>query len=289
MKSKLPQHPSNRATSLAVKDGKVRLRRAYGVALISAMALAGTAQAAVTKIGDRVWNDINSNNVQDAGEPGVPGVQVILFRNILPPAGTPTPFPPISDQGTVVASKVTDAAGSYSFDAPAGEYFLQFIVPTSSNMEFVVANEGSNPAIDSDVTGDFGDGTTSAFTVVEGSPNLNLDAGVTIPANTLVYCDGLGPLAPTDLNTTYLIPKFDSALGTLTAVIVTNYLSTEQSVTATATTEEADTWDYILSNVTGTLINPALSTASTVVASASTGSFTLAGRTNFSLPLYTVA
>ena len=40
------------------------------------MALAGVAQA---QIGDFVWNDINTNGLQDVSEPGISGVIVTLY------------------------------------------------------------------------------------------------------------------------------------------------------------------------------------------------------------------
>ncbi len=63
-------------------------------------------------IGDLVWNDLNGNGVRDAGEPGLPGVNVSLF----------------DVQGNPVdgfAPTTTDASGHYSFDGvPAGDYLV---------------------------------------------------------------------------------------------------------------------------------------------------------------------
>ncbi|KJK49147.1 hypothetical protein UK23_14965, partial [Lentzea aerocolonigenes] len=59
-------------------------------------------------IGDRVWSDANGNGVQDAGEPGVPGVPVELFRQ--------TPTGPVS-----AGTTTTDGNGEYLFTGlPAG-------------------------------------------------------------------------------------------------------------------------------------------------------------------------
>ena len=58
-------------------------------------------------IGDRVWNDLNADGVQDAGEPGLGGVEVLLTG----PSG------PLSD--------TTDGLGDYSFTNLApGEYTM---------------------------------------------------------------------------------------------------------------------------------------------------------------------
>ena len=61
-------------------------------------------------LGDRVWNDLNSDGVQDPGEPGFVGVTVNLH----------------DDSGNPLASTVTGADGNYSFDHLAeGTYTIQ--------------------------------------------------------------------------------------------------------------------------------------------------------------------
>ena len=61
-------------------------------------------------LGDRVWNDLNSDGVQDPGEPGFVGVTVNLY----------------DDSGNPLASTVTGADGIYSFDHLAeGTYTIQ--------------------------------------------------------------------------------------------------------------------------------------------------------------------
>ena len=58
-------------------------------------------------IGNRVWNDLNGNGVQDAGEPGIPGVTVTL-----------TDF-----DDNVFATTTTNDDGLYEFcNLPAGSY-----------------------------------------------------------------------------------------------------------------------------------------------------------------------
>ena len=57
---------------------------------------------AVAYIGDRVWQDANGNGVQDAGEPGMGGVRVVLQ----------------DDAGTTVATATTDGNGIYQFALP---------------------------------------------------------------------------------------------------------------------------------------------------------------------------
>ncbi len=61
--------------------------------------------AAPIEIGNRVWLDANQNGVQDAGEANVPGVQVGLYA---------------ADGTTLLATAVTDAAGTYYFSNATG-------------------------------------------------------------------------------------------------------------------------------------------------------------------------
>lgn len=84
-------------------------------------------------IGNFAWLDRNANGIQDAGEAGVPGVQVVLYDNL----------------GNDIDSTATDASGFYSFaDLVPGTYSLRFVLPPS----FVLSpqGQGSNPALDSD-------------------------------------------------------------------------------------------------------------------------------------------
>jgi len=60
-------------------------------------------------IGNRVWNDLDGDGLQDENEPGIAGVQLDLWQN-----------------GVVVASATTDANGYYYFyDLPDGVYDVQ--------------------------------------------------------------------------------------------------------------------------------------------------------------------
>ncbi len=112
-------------------------------------------------IGDRVWNDINGNGVQDAGEPGVPGVTVILYAG---------------DGTTVITTTTTDGAGNYIFtDLNAGNYVVGF-----SNLPagyvFTTQNAGTDATKDSNPN--TGTGKTSPITLAAGEINLTIDAGI---------------------------------------------------------------------------------------------------------------
>jgi len=85
-------------------------------------------------VGDRVWEDIDGDGIQDPGEPGVPGVTLRL-RN--------------ASSGTLVLTRVTDAAGWYSFPGvPLGSYRVEVVVPVGYALTTMDA--GGDDTLDSD-------------------------------------------------------------------------------------------------------------------------------------------
>lgn len=87
-------------------------------------------------IGDHVWTDTNRNGIQDAGEPGLPGVTVNLYA---------------ADGTTLVATTVTDATGFYSFTSlvSGATYHVRVVAP--AGMSFTPAGVGGNSAVDSNM------------------------------------------------------------------------------------------------------------------------------------------
>ena len=70
-------------------------------------------------IGDRVWNDVNGNGLQDPGELGIAGVTVWLYED-LNGNGQIDPGEPL------IATDVTDVNGIYSFtELPPGNYVVK--------------------------------------------------------------------------------------------------------------------------------------------------------------------
>ncbi|MCU1398190.1 MAG: hypothetical protein JWN62_1299, partial [Acidimicrobiales bacterium] len=98
-------------------------------------------------IGDTVYSDIDGNQRQSSGEPGLGGVTVTLLRD-LDTNGT---------YETVVATAVTAGAGTYSFDRlPGGAYRVDVTVPaglTLSTAATVAATVTTHQTI---LTADFG-------------------------------------------------------------------------------------------------------------------------------------
>jgi len=109
-------------------------------------------------LGDFVWDDLNGNGLQDAGEPGVEGVTVNLYDG----------------DGNLVGTTPTDADGLYTFtDLAPGDYVVEFVLPGG----FVfTAKDAGDDALDSDA--DTATGKTDTFTLAEGEENLTLDAGL---------------------------------------------------------------------------------------------------------------
>ncbi|WP_205755997.1 SdrD B-like domain-containing protein, partial [Lacibacter luteus] len=120
-------------------------------------------------LGDFVWNDLNGNGVQDAGEPGIAGVTVTLTK----PDGTTT-------------TTTTDANGAYSFCGLApGTYSVSFATP--SGYAPTGSNLGGNDAKDSDPVG----GTVTGITLASGETNNTIDAGYTfICTKPVLYNNG---------------------------------------------------------------------------------------------------
>lgn len=74
-------------------------------------------------LGDFVWNDVNSDGVQDVGEPGLDGITVIL--------DWPGPNGILGDGDDVTLTTVTSGGGMYTFSGlPAGNYHVEVDVNT---------------------------------------------------------------------------------------------------------------------------------------------------------------
>lgn len=109
-------------------------------------------------VGDYVWDDLDSDGIQDTGEPALSNIVVRLY----------------DAQTNLLLSKVTDAAGLYSFTnlAPAA-YIIQFAAPPF--VMFSPANQGGDDARDSDANQTTG--FTAPFTLSSGENNTTVDAG----------------------------------------------------------------------------------------------------------------
>jgi hypothetical protein len=113
------------------------------------------------KIGNYVWSDLDSNGVQNAGEPPIQGVTVHLYKA----------------NGTLVATTTTNANGAYVFRVISDTYYLVFDANTNaSKINYVTSpqNNSGNTETDSDINQL---GRTANFALVVGQNRLDLDAG----------------------------------------------------------------------------------------------------------------
>jgi hypothetical protein len=142
-----------------------------------------TVQEPTASLGDFVWEDLDADGIQEAGEPGIPGVEVQL----------------IDANGVVVATTTTDANGSYEFNnlGSGMAYTISFINPDPDGPDayrFSPRQVGADPALDSD-------GPVSD-SVILGADEFNdtLDAGLfrngSIHVSGFLDTDGDGILDP---------------------------------------------------------------------------------------------
>jgi len=163
-------------------------------------------------IGDFVWDDANSNGIQDTDESGINGITVALH----------------ACDGTFMDSTVTENGGFYSFDVCPGDYYVVFSdVP--EGYEFTSANAGDD-ALDSDAGTD---GRTPCFKVNDFD-DYTLDAGfikscVLEPAveGTDIICKGEDAMLTASGGDTYLWSTGEtSASITVMPEVTTNYTVT---------------------------------------------------------------
>lgn len=118
----------------------------------------GGSGGADASVGDYVWNDLDGDGIQEAGEPAAVGVPVYLLDAL----------------GNVLDSTTTDSLGFYRFEyLAAGSYRVQFVAPPDA--QFSPQDQTSDNA-DSDA--DTVSGLTDIFNLVSGEDKTDLDAGL---------------------------------------------------------------------------------------------------------------
>jgi len=121
-------------------------------------------------LGDFVWNDLNTDGIQDDGEEGIADVYVDLM----------------DCEGQVLDSTMTDVHGYYSFcELEPGDYSLHFVLP--DGFVFSPQDQGNDDTLDSDADPTTGD--TMCTTLEPGENDLTWDAGMYLPED-CGECDG---------------------------------------------------------------------------------------------------
>jgi hypothetical protein len=135
-------------------------------------------------LGDFIWNDLNQDGIQEAGEPGIAGVLVCLYNDVdrdgVFDLGGDTPVAGAGNQLAPYGHCVrTSSTGYYLFtDLPAGQYIVQ-VDPSNFNtgqpLKDTIGsppNRGSNDQIDSDCSQV---SNAAAWNLVAGVNWLGLD------------------------------------------------------------------------------------------------------------------
>jgi hypothetical protein len=132
-------------------------------------------------IGNFVWDDLDQDGVQDAGEPGLSGVTVQLWNTA---------------KNQLLDSTVTNASGNYTVIAPVpGNYRLRVVLPTASD-SFSPKDSSGNDQTDSDFNPSGVDlGFTDIFNIASNVISTTIyDAGI------IVYRTPTPTRTPTPIN-----------------------------------------------------------------------------------------
>jgi hypothetical protein len=129
-------------------------------------------------IGESVWYDVDEDDIRDASENGINGLVVNLYKLV---------------NGNYILHDVaiTDHKpgtpsddGYFKFCAPPGTYYIEIEMPPIGLVQAIPnvfnnlpINHPSESLFDSDLTNNFGPGTTAAFNASSGSQISNIGAG----------------------------------------------------------------------------------------------------------------
>ncbi|WP_319507601.1 SdrD B-like domain-containing protein [uncultured Methanolobus sp.] len=168
-------------------------------------------------IGDFVWEDLNVNGIQDAGEQGFSGATVQFY----------------DCYGNLLAMTITDGTGFYQFSGiTPGEYYVEFILPPG--YFFSPQDQGTDDSTDSDA--DIASGLTTCIFLGSGVDYQGRDAGVTS-----IQWGGIGNLAWNDLNNDGIQDTNESGIPNVTVELY----DCESNHLATTITDSNGTYQFI--------------------------------------------
>ncbi len=111
-------------------------------------------------VGDFVWEDINMNGIQEADEPGIPGIDIALFDS----------------HSVMLQLTTTDTEGRYFFEnVEPGQYTIQVKNPAGGYMP-TTATAGTEDE-DSNGNSDGENTSSNIFTIFDGIENTSIDFG----------------------------------------------------------------------------------------------------------------
>jgi hypothetical protein len=187
------------------------------------------AVAGVLSVGDKVFNDLNNNGIQDAGEPGIQGVQINLY-----------------DAGGWVGYTVSDANGNYTFTSATNQWIVAGSYRVCFNPLWGLSNvspkdQGGNDALDSDINGGSSPNCTDFFMLSGG--NVDIDAG---------FNNGVVPTTP---SLSVADVTVNEGAGTATLQICASSTSSSPITVVYTTSNGSATSgsDYSATNMTATI------------------------------------
>ena len=131
----------------------------------------------IVSIGNRVWNDLNRNGINDPNEPGIPGVSLVIWED--------SDGDGIPDWQGFGGVRVTDEAGHYSFSGLKPGKYVVFVWQVNNwgpgePLEKFISTNGFQPDADNDVDFDnngfgepFSDIMSGIVTLSSGEEPLN--------------------------------------------------------------------------------------------------------------------
>ena len=122
-------------------------------------------------IGNYVWDDVDGNGIQDAGETGLNNVVVISY----------------DAAGNEIVRDTTDASGNYSFiDLLPGTYTIEVVPPSGYTVSN--PNQGTDSTTDSNISTTTN--TSNSIVLVQGQNDSTIDAGLhiaTLPVRLVTF------------------------------------------------------------------------------------------------------
>ncbi|WP_458098530.1 SdrD B-like domain-containing protein [Roseomonas sp. WA12] len=157
-------------------------------------------------ISGSAFSDLNANGIRELADLGAAGVTVQL----------------LNAAGTVVATTLTGLTGAYSFaNQVPGTYQVRFTTPAGTI--FSPQNQGTNDAVDSDVTP--ATGLTAPITLTSGQSATNISAGVFTAASVsgVAFADtnGDGVFGTDEVGVSGVSVRLVNALGVVVASTTT--------------------------------------------------------------------